>query len=95
MTPILSDVVKATQAYHMVVHADLRDLRRVRTAARYIAQKVAEERARFIPTLTRSGPSKAPSLPTWLTREAHTPLASQGRESASVLERRQTAVLAE
>jgi hypothetical protein len=79
----------------MVVHADLRDLPRVRTAARYLAQKVAEERARFIPTLTRSGPSKAPSLPTWLTREAHTPLASQGRESASVLERRQTAVLAE
>ena len=95
LTPILPDVVKATQAYHMVVHADLRDLPRVRTAARYIAQKVAEERARFIPTLTRSGPSKAPSLPTWLTREAHTPLASQGRESASVLERRQTAVLAE
>ena len=65
---------------------------RSRTTSR---QKVAEERARFVPSLTRSSPSKAPSPPAWLAREALTPLASQGRESASVLERRQTAVLAE
>jgi hypothetical protein len=95
LTPVLPNVVKATQAYHMVVHADLRDLLRVRTAANYIAQKVAEARARFVPPPTRSSQSKAPSLPTWLTREVSTPLQGQGRESASVLERRQLAVLAE
>ena len=95
LAPVLTDVVNATQAYHMVVHADIRDLPRVRTAANYIAQKVIEARARFAPSLTCSSRSKAPSLPTWLAREALTPLADQGRESASVLERRQAAVLAE
>ncbi|SEE28365.1 DNA-binding transcriptional regulator, LysR family [Rhizobiales bacterium GAS191] len=63
LTAVLPDVVKATQAYHMVVHADLRDLPRVRTAANYIAQKVTEARARFVPSPTRSSQSKAPSLP--------------------------------
>ena len=95
LTPILPDVVKATQAYHMVVHADLRDLPRVRTVANYIAQKVIEARARFVPSLARSSQSKAPSFPAWFVREALTPLAGQGGESASVLERRQPAVLAE
>ena len=33
------------------------------------------------------GPSKTPSLPTWLTPEALTPLAGEGRESASALEK--------
>jgi len=95
LTPVLPDVVKATQAYHMVVHADLRDLPRVRTAANYIAQKVIEARAPFLPSLARSSQSKAPSLPAWFTREALAPLPGQGRESASVLERGQPAVLAE
>jgi len=94
LTPVLPDVVKATQAYHMVVHADLRDLPRVRTAANYIAQKVIEARARFVPSLARSSQSKAPSLPAWFTRKALAPSPGQGRESAS-LERRQPAVLAE
>jgi DNA-binding transcriptional LysR family regulator len=95
LTPVLPDVVKATQAYHMVVHADLRDLPRVRTAANYIAQKVIEARAPFLPSLARSSQSKAPSLPAWFTREALAPLPGQGRESASVPERGQPAVLAE
>ena len=95
LTPILPDVVRATQAYHMVVHADLRDLPRVRTAANYIAEKVIEARARFVPSLARSSQSKAPSLPAWFTREALAPLPGQGRESASVLERRHPAALAE
>jgi hypothetical protein len=95
LTPVLPDVVKATQAYHMVVHADLRDLPRVRTVANYIAQKVIEARARFVPSLARSSQSKAPSLPAWFTREALAPLPGQGHESASVLERGQPAVLAE
>jgi DNA-binding transcriptional LysR family regulator len=92
LTPILPDVVKATQAYNMVVHADLRDLPRVRTAANYIAQKVTEARARFVPSLTRSSQSDAPSL---RTREVLTPLPGQGCERAPELERRQPALLAE
>jgi hypothetical protein len=95
LTPVLPDVVKATQAYHMVVHADLRDLPKVRTAANHIAQKVIEARARFVPSLARSGQSEAPSRPAWFIREALAPLPGQGRESASVLERGQPAVLAE
>jgi DNA-binding transcriptional LysR family regulator len=93
LTPVLPDVVQRTQAYHMVIHADLRDLPRVRTAANYIAQKVTEARARFVPS--RSRQSKAPSLPTWLAREALTALAGQGRETAPVLEQRQPAPPAE
>jgi DNA-binding transcriptional LysR family regulator len=95
LTPVLPDVVKATQAYHMVVHADLRDLPRVRTAANHIAQKVIEARALFVPSLARSSQAKAPSLHAWFTREALAPLSGHGGESASVLERRQPAVLAE
>src|ERR1700730_13593485 len=53
LTPILPDVVEATQAYHMVVHADLRDLPRVRTAANYIAQKVTKATTAFLPSLDR------------------------------------------
>jgi DNA-binding transcriptional LysR family regulator len=95
LDPILPDVVKATQAYHMVVHADLRDLPRVRTAANYIAQKVTEARTLFVPSPNRSNQLKTPSFRAWLAHEALTPLAAQGRESASVLERLQSAVLAE
>jgi DNA-binding transcriptional LysR family regulator len=95
LTPVLPDVAKATQAYHMVVHADLRDLPRVRTVANYIAQKVIEARASFVPSPVRSSPSKAPSLPAWFTHEALAPLRGQGGESASGLERRRPAMLAE
>jgi DNA-binding transcriptional LysR family regulator len=95
LKPVLPVVVKATQAYHMVLHADLRDLPRVRTAANYIAQKVIEARAGFVPSLARSSQSKAPSIPAWFTHEALATLTGQGSESASVLARRQPAVLAE
>ena len=95
LTAVLPDVVKATQAYHMVVHADLRDLPRVRAAANYIAQKVIEARARFVPSLARSRQLNSPSIPAWFTHEAPATLTGQGDESASVLERRQPAVLAE
>src|SRR3984885_1881703 len=63
LTPVLPGVVKAAQAYHMVVHADLRDLPRVRAAANYIAQKVIEARARFVPSLARSRQLNSPSIP--------------------------------
>lgn len=92
LEPILPDVVMATQAYHMVVHADLRDLPRVRTAANYIAQKVTEARTLFVPSPNRSSP---PSPRAWLVHEALMPLAAHGRESASVLERLQSTVLTE
>jgi DNA-binding transcriptional LysR family regulator len=95
LEPILPDVVKATQAYHMVVHADLRDLPRVRTAANYIAQKVTEARTLFVPSPNRASYPKTPSLRAWLAHEALTPLAGQGREGASVSERLQSSVLAE
>jgi DNA-binding transcriptional LysR family regulator len=95
LTAVLPDVVKATQAYHMVVHADLRDMPRVRAAANYIAQKVIEARARFVPSLARSRQLNSPSIPAWFTHEAPATLTGQGDESASVLERRQPAVLAE
>jgi DNA-binding transcriptional LysR family regulator len=95
LMPVLPDVVKVTQAYHMVVHADLRDLPRVRTAANYVAQKVIEARARFVPSPTRSSQSKAPSLPAWFTRESLAPFTGQGGESPSAFERRQPALLAE
>src|ERR1700733_9880315 len=95
LTPVLPDVAKATQAYHMVVHADLRDLPSVRTAANYIAQKVIEARACFVPSPARLNQSKTPSLPAWFTDGALAPSRRQGGESASVLERRQPAVLAE
>jgi DNA-binding transcriptional LysR family regulator len=68
LTPVLPDVTKMMKAYHMVVHADLRDLPRVRTVANYIGQKVTEARALFVPSSIRSNPSKA--LPAWLAPEA-------------------------
>ena len=92
---ILPDVVKATRAYHMVVHADLRDLPRVQTVANYIAQKVTAARALFVPSPNRSKQPKTSSLRARLVHEALTPLAVQGRGSASVLERLQSTVLAE
>jgi hypothetical protein len=79
----------------MVVHADLRDLPRVRTAANYIAQKVTEARALFVPSPIRSNQSKAPSLPTWLAHETLTAAAGQARESASALGRLKPAALAD
>jgi DNA-binding transcriptional LysR family regulator len=95
LTPVLPDVAKATQAYHMVVHADLRDLPRVRAAANFIAKKVIKARACFLPSRARSSRSKAPSLPAWFTHEAFAPLAGQGGESASRPERRQPTMVAE
>jgi DNA-binding transcriptional LysR family regulator len=95
LIPILPDIVTATQAYHMVVHADLRDLPRVRTAANYIAQKVTAARARFIPSPTRSNQSKTSSLPTWFVPEALTAAAGQARQSESGLRRLKAAALAD
>ena len=95
LAPVLPGVVKTMQAYHMVVHADLRDLPRVRTAANYIAQKVTEARALFVPSPIRSNQSKAPSLPTWLAHETLTAAAAQARESASALGRLKPAALAD
>jgi DNA-binding transcriptional LysR family regulator len=95
LTLVLPDIARVTQGYHMVVHADLRDLPRVRTVANFIAQKVIEARARFVPSLARSSQSKAPSLSAWFTDEALAPLTGQGNESAPVLKKRQPAVLAE
>jgi DNA-binding transcriptional LysR family regulator len=94
LMPVLPGVAKATHAYHMVVHADLRGLPRVRTAANYIAQKVSEARACFVPS-ARSSQSKVPSLPAWYTHEVLATLTGQGGEGASVLKRRQPALLAE
>jgi DNA-binding transcriptional LysR family regulator len=95
LTPVLPDVAQATQAYHMVVHADLRDLPRVRTVASYIAQKVIEARACFVPSLARSSQSKARSRPAWFTHEGLAPSRGQGGEGASRLRRREPAMLAE
>jgi DNA-binding transcriptional LysR family regulator len=85
LAPVLPDIMKAIRAYHMVVHADLRDLPRVRTVTNYISQKVTKARALFVPSPTRPNQSKTPSLPTWLAPEALTGVAGQGRESASAL----------
>jgi DNA-binding transcriptional LysR family regulator len=93
LAPVLPDIVKAMRAYHMVVHADLRDLPRVRAVTNYIGQKVTEARALFVPSPLRSSPSKTPSLPSWLAPEALTSVAGQGCESASELGRFQPAAL--
>ena len=93
MAPVLPDIVKTIRAYHMVVHADLRDLPRVRAVTNYIGQKVAEARGLFVPSPLRSNQSKTPSLPAWLAPEALTSVAGQGRESASALGRFQPAAL--
>src|SRR5271156_6195675 len=82
LAPVLPDIVKTIRAYHMVVHADLRDLPRVRAVTNYIGQKVAEARALFVPSSIRSNQSKTPSLPAWLAPEALTSGAGQGCESA-------------
>jgi DNA-binding transcriptional LysR family regulator len=50
LVPILADSVSATRAYHMVVHADLRDMPRVRAVSNFIAQRVAEARMLFMPS---------------------------------------------
>src|SRR5271154_1985870 len=93
LAPVLPDIVKAMRAYHMVVHADLRDLPRVRAVTNYIGQKVAEARALFVPSSIRSNQSKTPSLPTWLAPEPLTSVAGQGGESASALGRFKPAAL--
>jgi DNA-binding transcriptional LysR family regulator len=87
LVPILPDIVKTMRAYHMVVHADLRDLPRVRTVTNYIGQKVTAARALFVPSPIRSNQSKTPPLPAWLAPEALTAVAGQARESASALGR--------
>ena len=63
LAPVLPDIVKTMRAYHMVVHADLRDLPRVRTVTNYIGQKVAEARALFVPSPIRSNESKPHRFP--------------------------------
>jgi DNA-binding transcriptional LysR family regulator len=93
LAPILPDIMKTMRAYHMMVHADLRDLPRVRTAANYIAQKVTEARALFVPSPIHSNQSKTPSLPAWLAPEALTAVNSHARESASALGRLKPATL--
>jgi DNA-binding transcriptional LysR family regulator len=49
LVPVLADVTTATRAYHMIVHADLRDMPNVRIASNFIAQKVAGARSFFMP----------------------------------------------
>jgi DNA-binding transcriptional LysR family regulator len=93
LVPVLPDIVKTTRAYHMVVHAHLRDLPRVRTVTNYIGQKVTEARALFVPSPIRSNQSKTPSLPAWLAPEALTAVPGQARESASALGRPKPAAL--
>jgi hypothetical protein len=95
LEPVLPDIAKTMRAYHVVVHADLRDLPRVRTVTNYIGQKVTEARALFVPSPIRSNQSKTPSLPGWLAAEALTAVAGQARESASALGRLRPAVLAD
>jgi DNA-binding transcriptional LysR family regulator len=95
LVPILPNVIRATRAYHMIVHDDLRDLPRVRTAANYIAQTAAEARSLFNPSLNRSNQPKASSLPAWLAYEALGPTAAQGQEPVSVMQRLQSAAIAE
>jgi DNA-binding transcriptional LysR family regulator len=95
LAPVLPDIVKTMRAYYMVVHADLRDLPRVRTVTNYIGRKVAEARALFARSPIRSTQSKTPSLPTRLAPEAPAAGACQPRESASVLGRLKPAALAD
>jgi len=95
LVPVLPDIVKTMRAYHMVVHADLRDLPRVRTVTNFIAQKVTAARALFVPSPPRSNQSKAPSLPTWLAPEALTSLSGQRHESACAVGRLKAAALAD
>jgi DNA-binding transcriptional LysR family regulator len=94
MAPVLPDIVKAMRAYHMMVHADLRDLPRVRAVTNYIGQRVAEARALFAPSSIRSNPSTAPSLPAWLASETFTLTVGQERENAPALGRLKVAALA-
>jgi DNA-binding transcriptional LysR family regulator len=95
LEPVLPDIAKTMRAYYMMVHADLRDLPRVRTVTNYIGQKVTEARALFVPSPIRSNQSKTASLPAWLTAEALTAVAGQARESASALVRLKPAALAD
>lgn len=86
LAPVLPEIVK-TRAYHMVVHADLRDLARVRTVTNYIGQKVAEERGLFVPPSVRSNETKVPPLPAWFAPEALVAATDQAREGVSALGR--------
>ena len=95
LRPVLPDLMTTMRGYHMVVHADLRDLPRVRTVTNYIVQKVTEARALFVPSPIPSIRSKTPSLPAWLAPEALTEAAGQGRDSASALGRLRPAALAD
>ena len=95
LEPVLPDIAKTMRAYYMMVHADLRDLPRVRTVTNYIGQKVTDARALFIPSPIRSHQSKTASLPAWLAAEALTAAAGQARESASALGRLKPAALAD
>ena len=95
LVPVLPDVVKATQAYHMVVHADLRDLPRVRAASDYIAKKVNEARALFNPAPIPFHQPKSPPACAWFPSEVHAPIAHEQPESASALERLRPVAFAE
>jgi len=95
LAPVLPDIVNTMRAYHMVVHADLRDLPRVRTVTNYIGQKVSEARALFAPSPIRSTQSKTPSLSAWLAAETVTAAAGQACESAFALGGMKPAALAD
>ena len=95
LAPVLPDIMKTIRAYHMVVHADLRDLPRVRAVTNYIGLKVAEARTLFVPCPIRSNQSKAPSLPAWLAAETLTAAAAPARENASAFGRIKPAALAD
>jgi DNA-binding transcriptional LysR family regulator len=94
LAPVLPDIMKTIRAYHMVVHADLRDLPRVRAVTNYIGQKAAEARTLFVPSPIGSNQSNPPSLAGWLAPEVLAAAASQERESASAPGRLTPAALA-
>jgi DNA-binding transcriptional LysR family regulator len=63
LVPVLADFTTATRAFHMIVHADLRDMPNVRIASNFIAQKVAESRSFFMPpTAWSARPNKQVAL---------------------------------
>jgi DNA-binding transcriptional LysR family regulator len=93
LIPVLPETIK-TSAYHMMVHADLRDLPRVRTVTNYIGQKVAEKRALFAPRFARSNETKVPSFPAWSAQEVLAAAADQAREGASAVRGLSPAALA-
>jgi DNA-binding transcriptional LysR family regulator len=50
LVPILADTIRATRSYYLIVHADVRDLPRVRVVGNFIAHRAAEARSMFMPS---------------------------------------------